>query len=350
MAKKATKTKTARRRVLSGGRRGGKANSQALMRVRVKDPDNLLIAPDVVHGVVLSEQPRIGNRDAIELKLSKAEELELAQPVNPAEVLIKPTGQPYLPHKVYTLWFIRAFGRFGWSLVPRGTPVMKPIADKEDGGQKGRHLVLVPYSLNIHGHPVADAWGEQEYNESNAEQTYGDAVESSVANALRRCAKRIGVGLELWDKDWLERWRDEHAVQVWIKGYGKQKNYKRWRRKKDKPLPFEIGKDARKVTDDVDGDFGQEEPPPPGDSVPPRRDRPAAGNDGNGGEKITKPQRQRLATIARKAGRNDADVRLWLIGKWKVKTSADILRKDYDAVCRELEARGPLAIPGDGGQ
>lgn len=344
-AKKATRsTAIARRRVLSGGRRAGK--SQSLMRVKVNDPHNLLIAPDVVHGVVLSEQPTIGNHGTVELKLTKAEEIELAQPVVAADVLIKPTGQPYLPHRVYTLWFNRAFGRFGWSLVPRAVPVMKPIVDKEDAGKKGRHLVLVPYSLTIHGHTVAFAWGEQEYNETNAEQTYGDAVESTVANALRRCAKRIGVGLELWDKDWLERWRDEHAVQVTIKGYGRDaKNYKRWRRLKDKPLPFEIGKDTRKVTDAVDGDFAEE--PPPGDESR-RRDRPAAGNDGNGDVKITKPQRQRLATIARKAGRDDNDVRLWLIGKWKVKTSADILRKDYDAICRELEARGPLAIPGDG--
>src|SRR5688572_23019493 len=146
MAKKATKTKSRprpRRQV---------ASNQALMRVKVKDPDNLLIAPDVVHGVVLSEQPMIGNRGPVELKLSKGEELELAKPVNPADVLIKPTGQPYLPHKVYTQWFIRAFGRFGWSLVPRAVPVMRPIADKEDAGSKGRHLVLVPYTLRIHGH------------------------------------------------------------------------------------------------------------------------------------------------------------------------------------------------------
>jgi hypothetical protein len=345
MAKKAkTKVKTRPRSAPA-------SQSQALMRVKVNDPNNLLIAPDVVHGVVLSEQPTIGNHGTVELKLSEAEELELAKPVDAATVLIKPTGQPYLPHRIYTLWFNRAFGRFGWSLVPRATPVMKPITDKVDketgeAGSKGRHLVLVPYSLNIHGHTVAFAWGEQEYNESNAEQTYGDAVESTVANALRRCAKRIGVGLELWDKDWLERWRDEHAVQVWIKGYGQQKNYKRWRRKVDKPLPFEVtGKASSNNTPDADFD----EVPPPGDESRRRaRPRPPAGNDGNGNEKITKPQRQRLATIASKAGRDQNDVRLWLKAKWKVNSSADILRKDYDQVCRELEARGPLAIPGDG--
>ncbi len=342
MAKKA-KHKTATRRRQSTSRT---SSSQALMRVRVNDPNNLLVAPDVVHGVVLSEQPSIGNHGTVELKLRPEEERELVTPVQPADVLIKPTGQPYLPHRVYTLWFNRAFGRFGWSLVPKAVPVMKPIVDKEDGGKKGRHLVLVPYSLTIHGHTVAFAWGEQEYNETNAEQTYGDAVESTVANALRRCAKRIGVGLELWDTDWLTAWRAEHAVQVTIKGYGGGSNYKRWRRKKDKPLPFEItGK--RTVTTDPDDPHAEEWSAPPGDESR-RTSRPAAGNDGNGDQKITKPQRQRLATIASKAGRSTADVSLWLKKKWKVNSSADILRKDYDVICRELEQRGPLSLPGDG--
>lgn len=344
-AKKAhRKTTTLERRRRHASRT---SSSQALMRVKVNDPNNLLVAPDVVHGVVLSEQPTIGNHGTVELKLSKAEELELAQPVQKADVLIKPTGQPYLPHRVYTLWFSRAFGRFGWSLVPRAVPVMKPITDKEDAGKKGRHLVLVPYSLTIHGHTVAFAWGEQEYNETNAEQTYGDAVESTVANALRRCAKRIGVGLELWDKDWLEAWRAEHAVEVWIKGYGNAKNYTRWRRKKDKPLPFEITNKRATGTASEQDEEGPH--PPPGDeSRRTPRERPAAGNDGSGEEKITKPQRQRLATIASKAGRTPADVQLWLRTKWKVNSSADIKRKDYDAICRELERRGPLSLPGDG--
>lgn len=339
MSKKAKKAKTKQRSKTAAPRT---SSSQALMRVKVNDPHNLLVAPDVVHGVVLSEQPTIGNHGTVELKLTKDEELELAKPVVAQDVLIKPTGQPYLPHRVYTLWFNRAFGRFGWSLVPRATPIMKAIADKEDGGKKGRHLVLVPYSLNIHGHTVAFAWGEQEYNETNAEQTYGDAVESTVANALRRCAKRIGVGLELWDKDWLERWRAEHAIEVTIKGYGGGSNYKRWRRQKDAPLPFEItGKRNTGTASEPDQD------PPLGDESR-RTSRPAAGNDGNGGEKITKPQRQRLATIASKAGRSTADVQLWLRSKWKVNSSADIKRQDYDAICRELERRGPLSLPGDG--
>lgn len=345
--------KKAHRKTLTRARRRHQArtsSSQALMRVRVNDPNNLLIAPDVVHGVVLSETPSVGSHGTIELKLSKAEELELATPVDEVDVLIKPTGQPYLPHRCYTLWFNRAFGRFGWALVPRGTPVKHPIADKEDGGKKGRHLVMVPYQLHVHGHPVSFAWGEQEYNETNAEQTYGDAVESTVANALRRCAKHIGVGLELWDKDWLQRWRDKHCVQVRVKAYGSNKTFPKWRRKIDQPLPFEItARDTRNVTDPLPDDgtprFGEE--PPPGDESR-RTPRPPAGNDGNGGEKITKPQRQRLATIAKKAGRSTADVQLWLRGKWKVNSSADIQRKDYDQVCRELEARGPLSLPGDG--
>lgn len=316
-----------------------RVDTSHLMRLNVHDPNNLLL-PDAPAAVgVLSDDPSIGTLGMGELKLTKEEERELATSVNPLDVLIKPTGQPYLPHRVYTQWLIRAFGRFGWALVPRAKPVRTQMIDKEGGEVKGRHLVLVPYLLHVHSHPVAFAWGEQEYNETNAEQTYGDATESTVASGLRRCAKRIGIGLELWDTDWLQRWRDEHAVQVQVTSYGNLVT--RWRRKNAAPLPYEK-RNARH-----DGTALEQGEAPPGDESR-RTSRPPAGNDGSGNEKITQPQRQRLATIASKAGRSNPDVQLWLKGKWKVTSSKDILRKDYDAICRELEAKGPLSLPGDG--
>lgn len=339
-AKKATTTTAIARRPRT---RRQSASNQTLMRVRVNDPDKLLMIPEqppVPLGLLTSD-PSVSNLGLVEVKLTPEEEKALSKPVVEREVLIKPTGQPYLPHRVYTAWFNEAFGRFGWSIVQRALP-QKAALDKE-GSNKSRQLVLVPFLFYVHRQPVAFAWGEQEYSESNAEQTYGDAVEATVANALRRCAKRIGVGLELWDRDWLETWRRNHAIQVKVKHPRDSKPMRKWRRKSDQPFPYEIG--ASKA-DDRDDDAGA---PPPGDESR-LAPRPPAGNDGNDDAPITQPQRQRLATIAKKAGRIDAEVALWLTKKWRYKSSKEIKRKDYDAICRELEARGDLVIPGDGGE
>lgn len=300
--------------------------------VVVRDPHNLLM-PE------LTDNPVVANLGLVELKLAKAEELELSRPVNEPDVLIKPTGQPYLPHRCYTLWFNRAFGRLGWALVPRSKPVKVAMPDK-DGNDKGRHLVMVPYELFVHGQPVSFAWGEHEYHESNAEQTYGDVVESTVANALRRCAKHIGVGLELWDRDWLARWRAANCIQVKVRSYNK--TYDRWRRKIDEPLPYEItGKSAERdpmlPPDVIDA--------PAHIVTTPKADIPMKGGD----LKITIEMRKRLTQIVKNTGRNEAEVRLWLRKKYNVTKGEDILRKDYQAIVDQLQVRGTLPLPGDGG-
>lgn len=64
--------------------------------------------------------------------------------------------------------------------------------------------------------------------------------------------------------------------------------------------------------------------------------------------KITPAQRKRLVEIARRAGRPDADVALWLKKVYGAASSADVLQQDYAAICRVLEGRGALPMPGDG--
>lgn len=300
----------------------------------VHDPQNLLM-PE------LTDNPVVANLGVVELKLSKAEELELATPVIEADVLIKPTGQPYLPHRCYTLWFNRAFGRLGWALVPRSKPLKVAMPGK-DGNETGKHLVMVPYELFVHGQPVAFAWGEHEYYESNQEQTYGDVVESTVANALRRCAKHIGVGLELWDRDWLGRWRAAHCLQVKVKSYNKVFN--RWRRKIDEPLPYEIGS---KTEEDQDRDGVVT-----GELVAPKLGPPPANikvdEKGQDPKKVTIEQRKQITRIIKSTGRLEAEVSLWLFKTYGVKKGEDILQKDYQRICDQLKVRGTLPLPGDG--
>ncbi len=63
---------------------------------------------------------------------------------------------------------------------------------------------------------------------------------------------------------------------------------------------------------------------------------------------ITEEQQKRLGSIAKKANRPPAEIKLWLKARYGVNSSASIKRSDYTAICAALEARGPLNLPGDG--
>lgn len=274
------------------------------------------IAP--VHAV--GDEIALGALGLVELKLTPAEEEILAEPVPVEAIQMKPVKvpTPYLSHPGYTRWFNRAFGRLGWAMVPAAKPM------------KSDNSVVCPYVLHVHGKPVAFAIGEQEYHANNKEQTYGDALEATVASALRRCAKRLGIGLELWDRRWLAGFVRDHAVCVTItKG---SEEVKAWRLKVDPPFWNEKGGSRRRESPEVL-------------TVPvePAYRNPAAA------EVITQPQRQRFAMILKNSGKEPEQVRAWLKARYGIASSADIRRDTYDEICKAVESGKPLPVrePGE---
>lgn len=297
------------------------------------------IGPVLPSAVQLGEEAVLGALGVAEIKLSAAEEKVLAKPVNPLEVLIKPSGQPYLSHPSYTRWFNEAFGRLGWSIVPVGK------------AQYNGKTVVMPHMLYIHRVPAAFAYGEQEYWEKNREQSYGDAIEACTASALRRCAKRLGVGLELWDKAWLNAWIEENAVRVTVNKQGESKV--QWRRKSDPPFYNEIAGPRAK---------GKSEPPPTPardfTGSPDALDAEFSGEDGpkdaaHGAENepITMQQADRLYKTAAKVKRTPTEIKMWLKVVFGYNSSKEIKRKEYNTILRTIEAPGPLPMrePGEEG-
>lgn len=263
----------------------------------------------------------IGALGGVEVKLTDKEELILSEQVDEKTVLVKPTGQPYLSHPAYTRWFNRAFGRTGWSIVPAAKPLMQ-----------GRSVVC-PYVLYIHGKPAAFAMGEQEYFEANnRDQTYGDALEATVASALRRCAKRLGVGLELWDKAWLEGWLERNAIKVKVDN---EKLPYQWRRRDARPFWNEKGVAAD----------GQHRASTPAPAAAPAR----AAYNPQDNEPITEPQVKRFWSIVKRVGRSDSEIAIWLEVAYGVKQSRQIKRKDYEAIVTAIEKPGSLPIPREPG-
>lgn len=303
----------------------GRASTRAALEPSRRRDEPMLERTDNV----LGEEAALGALGLTELTIAPAEELVLAEPVPIDEVLIKPTGQPYLSHPSYTRWFNRAFGRLGWAIVPRAKPRIQDST------------ISCPYMLFVHGKPAAFALGEQEYHENNKEQTYGDAYEATVASALRRCAKRLGVGLELWDRPWLNRFIAEHCVKVFLPPVAEGgKKRVAWRRRVDPKIWNEL------ATAREEGDMHDRSAHNSASTAPP------AGYDGRGGEVITRSrmvdgkrklgQVERLGIILRNSGRDIMQFKMWLVRNFGIDSRKEIKRTDYDAICQAIEAPGDL--------
>lgn len=298
-------------------------------------------APQETDLQVLGDEAALGALGLVEITLTPKEERVLSRPVDESRVCVKPTGQVYLPHAEYTRWFNAAFGRLGWVLVPKAKPLSNGVN------------VIVPYVLYIHGKPAAFAYGEQDYHEGNREQTYGDVAEATVASALRRCAKRLGVGLELWDRAWGHEWTRTHAVCVPVlvsrkgaDGAWTKKRAFQWRRRIDPPFPTEVQGDGRTAEGDEyhPREFAGAEPERP-QKRPVREERPA-GHHSHAAEVVTEAQLRRLYVIVRNSGRSDEVVKAWLKVRFGLESSKDIKRQDYEFIVRCIEADGPLPLSG----
>jgi hypothetical protein len=67
--------------------------------------------------------------------------------------------------------------------------------------------VYVDLVLLVRGAVVGEAIGDATYYLDNAATNYSDALESAKSNAMRRCCKEFGVGLQAWKKGWGEGWK-----------------------------------------------------------------------------------------------------------------------------------------------
>jgi hypothetical protein len=255
----------------------------------------------------------------VTLKTSPEQEKILSREPDIAEVDVLPDGAAYLPHPVYTRWLNEAFGRGGWQLVPVSKPALI------------EHTVNVKYLLFVDGKPVALADGKQEYHPTNRNQDYGDVLEATRSNALRRASKHLGIALALWDKRWCARWRREHCVQVTVKGRKKDDNNQwidseltQWRRKDAEPLKGEVAR-------------GRVERPEP----------PQAEHDAID-EFISKPKRERFWRIARRVGRNQDAIKVWLKTSYGIANTSAIKNRDYDKIVKILEGPGELPVKTEG--
>jgi len=163
----------------------------------------------------------------------------LIKPVEISEIDIKPTGEIYMCHIQYRRRLNAAFGIGQWALKPIGGFIK---TQKSNYGGKTQQTVCREYAMYISGKFAASAIGEATYIEENMQMTWSDACEATKSNAIMRCCKDIGIGLEMWDRKFTEQFKKEHCVCVFRKGSPKP----HWRLKDSEPFHDEAGKPAGK--------------------------------------------------------------------------------------------------------
>lgn len=248
----------------------------------------------------------IANLGLEPLTLTPEQEQLLSQPVDTALIRWKPKVKngppeiPYVPHVHYRRLYNQTFGRLGWALVPIGVPLIN------------NNLAIIPYVLTIYGKRVKFAYGEQDYFESNKQQTYGDVLESTKASALRRISKDLGIWLELWDKDFLDTL----------------------------PKPSGYRGDGHGWGDDMPEHRGE----PRRVNTPPAQHRePYQPQHANADDFVHENQVHRFwSHVVPNSGRSEDEVKAWLFREYGVQGSAKIKRRDYDAIERAVKAPGPL--------
>lgn len=162
------------------------------------------------------------------LEVSGEQSAILLGPVTISEIEIKPTGEIYMCHIQHRRRLNAAFGIGRWALKPVGGFIK---TSKTNYG-KTQQTVCREYALHIAGKFAASAIGEATYIEENQQMTWSDACEATKSNALMRCCKDIGIGLEMWDRKFVEQFKRDNCIQVWRKSGQKPQ----WRLKTSEPF------------------------------------------------------------------------------------------------------------------
>jgi len=141
----------------------------------------------------------------------------LFAPIDETQISIKPTGIVYLSWSFYATRLRLAFG-MQWAIIPNGMPVMQ------------NNLVIWGFYLFVKGSLMGYAIGEQNYIPTNKEMSYTDACEGAKSNALMRLCKEIGIGLELWQQEYVRAWKNKFATTYQEYDENKKKDVTRWKK------------------------------------------------------------------------------------------------------------------------
>lgn len=148
--------------------------------------------------------------------VTKEQAATLARPLATTDIEVKPDGIIYLPEIKYRRRLNEVFGPMGWGLAPRGEAIV------------GSTIVTREYALVAQGRFVAQAQGENAYFSPDQ---LPSSVEGTKSNALMRCCKDLGIGSELWDPEFIRKFKKSEMQEVWVEHATTKKKRTLWYKK-----------------------------------------------------------------------------------------------------------------------
>lgn len=196
--------------------------SMDLAPVAPQPPKDIPVAP---LAVALPKAIRTADvfKGASSAPFTAEQERILSAPIDPTDVEIKPDadGTVYLPSSKFQKILNSAFGRGAWALMP--------LDNWKNIGQNLQR----EWGLYVLDRYITQAIGEQEFNPNNPTDSWATASEGCWSNGLMRCCKHLGIAAEMWDKGWIQRFKEEHCTHAWVESLSKRdlgKKKKAWRR------------------------------------------------------------------------------------------------------------------------
>lgn len=139
------------------------------------------------------------------------------------DVEVHPKGLIYLPHERLRHRLNAAFGAGFYKFVPLGDPKL------------GENECIWRFRLSFRDGTEAEAFGHATYIKNKPSYSYGDALETCSSDAFARCCKAVGIGLQVWNRDYQIYFMRTYAVEVQSTKTGQSQ----WRRRDRPPIPYE---------------------------------------------------------------------------------------------------------------
>ena len=144
-------------------------------------------------------------QQASTLKLTESETKQLRAPFRDDQVNSGAKGDSrllYISHIHVSDRLNDVLGLGQWAIVKRSQRA------EQTKTAKGLPLTRIYFEgvLLIRGAFVAEAVGVGQYHPNNPMEDYGAALESAMSDCITRCCKRLGIGSQVWDKGYCDRW------------------------------------------------------------------------------------------------------------------------------------------------
>lgn len=263
------------------------------------------------------------------IELAPNAAMKMTRPIEAMEELdVKPTGEIYMSHTHVRRRLNEAFGIARWALVP----INNPIIHEHNGGKR----VMREFRLMVNGAFVAQSMGAMIYY-PNDNTGMDDALEGAESDALKRCAKKLGIGEECWDRRKAFQLRAEHCVQVRVK----RKNgsiVEQWRRKDAPPFDNEVGvavsdqaptRQSSPVDDGViDTNFHEDQPQ--------RQSARSVNDDNDGAQEMAEGVIEHCGVKLKRNGeecRGERNGKKWCI--WGVKMDGQLYETFSESIAKE---------------